>query len=963
MRSEGNDAVVDCDDPVIALACNLDSEDCPAACKSDSKNEEKNSDEVVKAGNLDVTTSGESNGRVFIGRASDLDTITLKTSEEVTISKIILERIGYSTKDNIDNVRLEDENGTKIADEKTLDSKGQVKLTLKKDYKVVDGELNATIVVKTHKGTSGDKNNLEAGGTVGFKVVDVESTAKDVNISGKANTYTAIAYDGSKMTLIVRTNKEKEYNWTASELYEVAKFKVNTPDDSSILLRGFTFKNGATTNTLDLRKYFDNAELTIAGEKVSGLNASVNKNDELVVTFKEIEVPAKEKAEVILKIALVEDFDVFPSNVRLDLTDYVAVDGKVESRVAAYDADNHEFSDSNFNSTMTSYVFKWGKVKLSNVKLGNVDAPQDSEGIIVAEGSITIPEAINAKEFTIKAKGDWASFIKQMTVVVNGEETDASSSCTAVKANPATSDECTFKFTNVEIEKSGKVQFKIDVRNSKVDKQTVTFTTFNADAFADGTKWIVYDESGKSAKSEVSGSITFSKVTLQPARASMTNSNIKDQEFANRDSQRKTIFNGEYTAKKGDVKLNEFLITANDATGVNKAITSGASADFKNKVTFYVFVDDMDNEVADAKLSCNAAGTWCTASDTFDKVLVKNGETVKVKVEAEVEADNKVNTDGDMLSGSTVISNIDLGKYKVEIWWEDENGNDNSWRADATSAKLKVVNKGSVSVTTGKTKQTIVKKANDAKLAEFIIKPAKGSESVDLEEISFKLSDNSIDPSKITLKVDGMTEDDYSNGFTYSMNREVKEAWVTVLITLDNEEDAQGTITLSDLKVNGKAQSKTFSKKFVPAAVEIIKQSSSNGSTVFTLDVDADSDTDVANFAIYTTKSWNAVPHKTLLGTFEDGKTVSITNEKDKAYELTKVAYLYSEESNGHNAGCYDIGDTAAAPRAETGAADCTQAGGVWADTGYVWNQITITNTELPDYFKIDDVDIKVMSN
>jgi hypothetical protein len=84
----------------------------------------------------------------------------------------------------------------------------------------------------------------------------------------------------------------------------------------------------------------------------------------------------------------------------------------------------------------------------------------------------------------------------------------------------------------------------------------------------------------------------------------MTNSNTKDQEFANRDSQRKTIFNGEYTAKKGDVKLNEFLITANSATG---GLLSGTN--INNKVTFYVFVEDMDEEVADAKLSCNAAGT------------------------------------------------------------------------------------------------------------------------------------------------------------------------------------------------------------------------------------------------------------------------------------------------------------------------------------------------------------------
>ena len=85
---------------------------------------------------------------------------------------------------------------------------------------------------------------------------------------------------------------------------------------------------------MDLRKYFDSAEVTIAGEKVSGLNASVNKDDELVLTFKDTEIASKQKAEVIVKIALVEDFDQFGNNVALTMKDYVAVDGKVESRVA-----------------------------------------------------------------------------------------------------------------------------------------------------------------------------------------------------------------------------------------------------------------------------------------------------------------------------------------------------------------------------------------------------------------------------------------------------------------------------------------------------------------------------------------------------------------------------------------------------------------------------------------------------
>ena len=244
MRSE-NETPSICEETDVKVICAVEEaaeeyKDCPAACRKDNtKEEDNNSDEVVKAGDLDVTTSGDSNGRFFIGRASDLDTITLKTSEEVTISKIVLERIGYSTVKNIKNVWLEDEKGTIIAEAKTPDSKGQVKLTLKKDYKTVDGELNATVVVETYDATNGDKTQVrpEAGATIGFKVVDVQSTAKNSNISSKANEYSAIAYDGSKIIISPKVNSDKEYNFEAGELYEVAKFKVNTPDDSSIILR------------------------------------------------------------------------------------------------------------------------------------------------------------------------------------------------------------------------------------------------------------------------------------------------------------------------------------------------------------------------------------------------------------------------------------------------------------------------------------------------------------------------------------------------------------------------------------------------------------------------------------------------------------------------------------------------------------------------------------------------------
>jgi hypothetical protein len=100
----------ECNDPAVLLACSLGSDSCPAACQKDDETivDEDGNVVVVKSGDLDVTSAGNSDGRVFIGRDSELDTINLKTSEEVSISRIVLERIGYSTADNIVSVKLED---------------------------------------------------------------------------------------------------------------------------------------------------------------------------------------------------------------------------------------------------------------------------------------------------------------------------------------------------------------------------------------------------------------------------------------------------------------------------------------------------------------------------------------------------------------------------------------------------------------------------------------------------------------------------------------------------------------------------------------------------------------------------------------------------------------------------------------------------------------------------------------
>jgi hypothetical protein len=82
---------------------------------------------------------------------------------------------------------------------------------------------------------------------------------------------------------------------------------------------------------------------------------------------------------------------------------------------------------------------------------------------------------------------------------------------------------------------------------------------------------------------QLAGSLNISNVKAQAAKASLENKNTKEVELIKLETNRKTIFEGTYEAKKGAITLKNFIITptANQAIfGVNN-----------QNVTFYVTID------------------------------------------------------------------------------------------------------------------------------------------------------------------------------------------------------------------------------------------------------------------------------------------------------------------------------------------------------------------------------------
>ena len=797
MRSETN--AVDCDDPVVALAC-LDEEaeaykECPAACREDASDNTNEDGEVVKSGSLAVSSSAADDRKVVVASdgfaVSDLDTLTFKTSEAVTLQKVVLEKYGYSTaSDLISNVWLEDEDGKEVSNKAKPNTKWLVNLTIKKDYKTIDGTFNATIVVETNSGA-------KVGGTLGFKVTDVNSTAKDVDLGDyKAYTYDVVAYDGTEAKVTAK-GWSKDYNYEGKAV-EISKFKIKAPDDSAIKVAGFTLTN---SGSLDIYDNIDaeDVEVSIDGKAVKA-NISINKSEEMSISLKEsLEIAAKAQVEVIVSASFNDDFEDYGNTVMLKI--------EKPSDLSATDKNNARITVNTASAKWVEYVINGGKVRITTTKLGNVDASINSTDILIASGYITVGEDLEKGKLIVTVT--WSGeALEAMKLEIAGDEYDGET-----KDNGKT-----WTFDNIEISESGKIRLYVDILDKpEYENATLQFSIEGWDSFK-------YTNGDKNSKVDVSGSLTISKLNLNPAEGTLVNklSSSDDVEFNNNELNTEIVFDGTYKADKQDINLNSFTISTTAYTGVSK-------------IKFYLYVDDMNSSVADVTITKDAL----SGADSFNDVLVEAGKEVKVKVEAEIDA-------------KEATAPFKVGKFNVELDGEDENDNV-AGHAERKTANIMIVNQGSATVEEGDVaKNVVLRKANSSTIAQFIVKP-DAANRVTLEEISFDLTfsganqyggnvDLYVKGSKKTLKKSG-------NSYEAEFSTDVDSEGVKVTVELDDEFD--GEVSLTNLKVNDKEiKNKDFNKKFVEAIVWFADQKSDDDNTTFKFGIDKKGSDSVENVTI-----------------------------------------------------------------------------------------------------------------
>ena len=815
--------------------------DCISACYGEEK-EDSSDDEVVRAGSLQVTAKAASLKKAINDATSDLDTLTFKTSEEVEITKVTLERYGYSEAEDVLGVWLEDEDGNTIAESKTLNSKDKVTLSINKDWRKVDGSLNATIVVKL-------KNTGHS--SIGFKVVDVVSTAEDLDIDNYSPTeYEIVSYAAVKASFDPK-GAVKNYNYEEGESYEVAKFKVKAAT-SPLLVKGFTLTNKyAGLVKLDMKEFLDDVKVMMDWEEIKWANFSVD-GDKLTVSFKEVEIEAKGNATFAVEIILA-DFDGYGQGVLFWLanaSDLNATEKKTWAKVsldmpstclaaagghtpvsaaavaAGFDCkvggwagapDGNWYYDTFAETWTATHEFNGSKIKLSNTKLSNIDAAQNSTDIVVAEGSIELSEAIKFQnDYTVTAVYNKnSSVIEEMHLIVAGDEYDATPSaltpcddviCTAWPTN----NYVTFTFSNIEIEKSGKFQIKVDINTDAALWTVVTFYNSSFSKAAIVTNWAAqYSDAKKLVLiGDVAWSISFAtKLTVQQSKASLENSLTDEVEFVQNEGGRKVIFDGTYTARKGDVDLNKVLVYGDAPTG-------------GNEITFHVFIDEKEVATADRAINENDVAH----EETFSNIRVKAGESVKVKVEAEVDAygpEEELN-------------------YTVLLIGSDDNGNEGAGKWDDTCVLVKIKAKGSITIPASAEAKTALLKAQNTTIASFRVKPSNNNEGISFEDmqISAKVDGVAKQAKDFRVKVDGVEQtpdDDNATTFIYSVNEELPSEGLLVEVILKN--NTAGKVDVKVEKVNGKDINNTYSKYLVDSLVSFTKQDEGSSSTTYALEV------------------------------------------------------------------------------------------------------------------------------
>lgn len=254
MRSANPDVSVDCEDPAIAVACLINSSDCPAKCQT----------AVETNGNLNVKLGTSIDGGDIPNGISSLPVVNYKftADEDVRLDSLTLKRLGYSDSDTLDGIALFINGGRVSKVATTFNSDEEVALSITNGYEVKAGE---TVEIAVNVSVS----TISTGDQFSLKLTEVASTAKDVSMASNLTSQTFKVLATQSKTLTYSIGNSVDVPKVGEEGIDLFNFILTNPstNDQDVTLKAITFKEG--TGTIDYNTDLENFKLVVDGVTIA----------------------------------------------------------------------------------------------------------------------------------------------------------------------------------------------------------------------------------------------------------------------------------------------------------------------------------------------------------------------------------------------------------------------------------------------------------------------------------------------------------------------------------------------------------------------------------------------------------------------------------------------------------------------------------------------------------------------
>lgn len=268
-----------CNDPVTVLACTMGATSCPAECQKTVTTGDNNQFSGVRAGDLSIalnstngTTSIPNDGVIKVAE------LNINASQDIQLQSLNVTRLGLSQNQGL-KVWIE-KDGRRITSSSSFFGDSKANLVFNGGYVVKKGEKLDLVI-------SLDKNKVQAGSELSFKLSDVTSSAMNTTVSpDTTGIYRTTNYAVTSLSFLSMTNADRTYNISKDSSFSFGEFKLQNDSPASmeknVLIKNITFKvEGADINNLKDFKLLRNGKELKTTYLVNGRDVTLTVNDQL----------------------------------------------------------------------------------------------------------------------------------------------------------------------------------------------------------------------------------------------------------------------------------------------------------------------------------------------------------------------------------------------------------------------------------------------------------------------------------------------------------------------------------------------------------------------------------------------------------------------------------------------------------------------------------------------------------